>query len=84
MDRWNVVDVRVEDKNYKIKPLKSYKKEGSNYIVYTYGMRDYKNKKMVDKIAFSKNDEVLIFDNKDYKVISRNTVVFNQTPEILK
>lgn len=84
MDRWNGVDVRVDSLNYQIKPLKSFKEVDGSYIVYTYGMRNYQNKKMVDKLAFSKNDEVLIFDNEDYKVISKNTVVFNQKPEILK
>ena len=83
MDRWLGVDVTVDGINYQIKPLKSYKEENGNILVNTYGMRDYIKKKDVNKIAFSNNKEVIIFNNNNYKVISKNLVIFSEKPEIL-
>lgn len=84
MDRWYGVDVTINGVNYQIKPLKSYKEVDGEYTIGTYGMMDYKNKKLVDKIVFSKNDEILIFDNKNYTVVSKSVVIFSEKPEILK
>lgn len=80
MDRWFGVDVTVGDKNFQIKPLSSYKSNENGYDVMTYGMRDYKDKKLVDFIVFANNETVLIFRNKDYDVSSRNRVFFKGQP----
>lgn len=84
MDRWLGVDVTVDGVNYQIKPLNNYKENNGVFLVSTYGMKDYSKKKSVDKLAFSKNGEVIIFDNKNYKVISKNLAIFSEKPEILK
>lgn len=76
MDRWLGVDVTIDGVNYQIKPLKGFTVDNGLYSVSTYGMRDYTSKKSVDKIAFSSKSKILIFDNKDYTVISKTRVVF--------
>ena len=83
MDRWSGVDVTIEGVNYQIKPLKSYEEENGVFTVNTYGMRDYTSKTKLDKIAFANSKEALVFDNKNYNVVSRNKAVFNQTPNII-
>jgi hypothetical protein len=83
MDRWNGVDVTIDDVNYQIKPLKSYEEDNGVFTINTYGMRDYSSKSKIDKIVFANSKEALEFDNKDYNVISRNKVVFTQIPNIL-
>ena len=84
MDRWNGVDVTIDGVNYQIKPLKSYNENEGSFFVNTYGMRDYKTKKKVDKIAFSSKTKVLVFDNKDYNVISKNRAEFKEEPLIIE
>lgn len=83
MDRWGGIDVIIDGVSYQIKPLTSYSEENGVFKINTYGMKDYTGKK-VDKIAFAKNDEILIFDNKNYKVVSKTLAIFNEIPEILK
>jgi hypothetical protein len=83
MDRWGGVDVIIDGVSYQIKPLSSYTDKNGVFTINTYGMRDYSGKK-VDKIAFSKNDEILIFDNRNYKVVSKTMAIFNEMPQILK
>lgn len=80
MDRYSGVDMTYEGVNYQIKPLISYsgKKEGP-YTINTYGMRDYKDKPLVDKILFVREDKMLEFDNKDYVSII-NAAVFTSLP----
>jgi hypothetical protein len=81
MDRWNGVDVTVDGSNYQIKPLISYKIiDGMEYVITTYGMRDYKDKNKVDYIAYSNEKEVLIFKNTDYSVVSKNKVIHKKSP----
>jgi hypothetical protein len=46
-------------------------------------MRDYKNKKSVNKIAFSSRTKVIVFDNYNYDVLSKNKAVFNEEPLII-
>jgi hypothetical protein len=53
------------------------------YYINTYGMRDYKNKKSVNKIAFSSRTKVIVFDNYNYDVLSKNKAVFNEEPLII-
>lgn len=85
MDRWFGVDITIDNINYQIKPLTGFKKneEENVYVVYTYGMKDYKSKKKIDKIAFANKKQILVFDNKDYDVSGRSTVTFKQEPTIL-
>ena len=84
MDRWSGVDVTIDGVNYQIKPLKGFTVNDGLYSVSTYGMRDYTTKKSVDKIAFSSKSKTLIFDNKDYTVISKTRVVFKEEPLIIE
>jgi hypothetical protein len=83
MDRWNGVDVTINGVNYQIKPLKTFNEEDGKYYINTYGMRDYKNKKSVNKIAFSSRTKVIVFDNYNYDVLSKNKAVFNEEPLII-
>jgi len=81
MDRWNGVDVTVDGFNYQIKPLKSYSiNDTGEYVVNTYGMRDYTQKNKVDFIAYANKNEVLIFENKDYILVSRYKVIHKLPP----
>jgi hypothetical protein len=80
MDRWYGVDVTIGDKNFQIKPLSSYWSNENGYDISTYGMRDYKDKKLVDFLVFANSETVLIFKNKDYNVSSRNRVSFKEKP----
>lgn len=64
MDRENGVDMTYDGVNYQIKPLIFYDKEKN--LVKTYGMKNYQNKGLVDKILFVNKNEMLEFDNKDY------------------
>jgi hypothetical protein len=83
MDRYNGVDVTVDGSNYQIKPLVSYKRgDGMNYIITTYGMRDYQNKSKVDFIAYANEKEVLIFENSDYSVLSKSKVLHRKSPKM--
>jgi Fe-Mn family superoxide dismutase len=84
MDRWIGVDVTIDGINYQIKPLTGYKNEESEnvYIIFTYGMKDYKSKKKIDKIAFANKKEIFVFDNKNYDVTSKSKVVFYDKPTI--
>jgi len=81
MDRYNGVDVTVDGSNYQIKPLISYNiVTGMEYIITTYGMRDYKDKGKVDYIAYANEKEVLIFKNSDYSVVSKSKVIHKTPP----
>ena len=84
MDRWYGIDVTINGINCQVKPLTSYSEKDGVYTVYTYGMRDYSSKKMVNKIIFANNKEILIFDNKNYSVNSRSKATFNEQPKIVK
>lgn len=85
MDRWFGIDITIDEINYQIKPLTGSKKDDEEnvYVVYTYGMKDYKSKKKIDKIAFANKKQILVFDNKDYDVLGSSTAVFKQEPTIL-
>jgi hypothetical protein len=84
MDRWNGVDVTINGINCQVKPLSSYSVKDGIYTVYTYGMKDYTPKKMIDKIVFANNKEIIMFNNKNYSVSSRSKVIFNEPPKIVK
>ena len=80
MDRYEGVDVTVDNFNYQIKPLTSYVINDGNYVISTYGMQNYKNKRKVDYIAYANENKVLIFDNSDYEVISKFKVIHKSPP----
>jgi hypothetical protein len=77
MDRYNGVDMTIDNVNYQIKPLISYDEDTNT--VKTYGMRDYQDKKMVNKILFVNIAKMLEFDNKKYSP-SFNSVTFSSPP----
>jgi hypothetical protein len=77
MDRYNGVDMTIGNVNYQIKPLISYDEDTNT--VKTYGMRDYQDKKMVNKILFVSPNKMLEFDNKKYSP-SFNSVTFSSPP----
>ena len=77
MDRYNGVDMTIGNVNYQIKPLISYDEDTNT--VKTYGMRDYQDKKMVNKILFVSPSKMLEFDNKKYSP-SFNSVTFSSPP----
>jgi hypothetical protein len=83
MDRWVGVDVTINNINYQIKPLFSFKKENNTYVVNTYGMKNYKKQNKINKIVFANNKKCIIFDNKNYEVHSKSHVTFEETPLIL-
>lgn len=86
MDRYHGIDVSIDGVNYQIKPLRGIKfnEEDKEFYISTYGMRDYESKKLVNKIAFANDKMVAIFNNKNYNVVSKDTVIFFEKPEILK
>lgn len=85
MDRYNGVDVTINGLNYQIKPLKKhYIDNNGDYVVKTYGMKIDYLKKPIDKIVFSNNKEILIFDNKNYTVPFSDKVIFKEEPIIYK
>jgi hypothetical protein len=53
-----------------------------SYIITTYGMKDYKDKSKVNFIAYANEKEVLIFENSDYSVVSKNNVIHKKFPKM--
>jgi hypothetical protein len=84
MDRWYGVDVTINGINCQVKPLSSYSEKDGIYTIYTYGMRDYSTKKLVNKMIFANDKEILVFNNKNYSVSSRSKAIFNEPPKIVK
>lgn len=82
MDRWYGIDVTISGLNCQIKPMSSFYEKDGKYIINTYGMRDYKSKRKVDRIIFANKNQILIFRNSDYDVVSRSKVIFNIEPKI--
>lgn len=83
MDRFGGIDVTIDGLNYQIKPLSGFKKVGNQYVVSTYGMKDYSNKNKLDKIVFYNQNTCLVFDNENYTVPNSYTVIFNHEPEVI-
>jgi hypothetical protein len=85
MDRNKGVDITIDGVNYQIKPINSiYRNDKSEYIVSTYGMKDYTKPSLVNKIAYYniKTNEVYIFDNSEYLVKSGGgQVLHKKEPE---
>jgi hypothetical protein len=86
MDRYEGVDVTIDGINYQVKPLKAYTiDENGDYVITTYGMKiDYLKKKLINKIVFCNDQEILIFDNKNYTVPAHYLAIFKEKPEIVK
>lgn len=86
MDRFGCVDVTIDDINYQVKPLNNYKiNKNGEYEINTYGMKSmYLTKKQLHKIVFCNDNEVLIFDNKNYTVPTHYSAIFKDKPEIYK
>lgn len=85
MDRYNGVDVTIDDINYQVKPLnKVYVNEDGNYEIRTYGMKANYLQKPINKLVFYNDDEFLIFDNKNYTVPAHYSAIFEDEPEIYK
>jgi hypothetical protein len=86
MDRFGCVDVTIDDINYQVKPLTNYKiNKNGEYEINTYGMKSmYLTKKQLHKIVFCNDNEVLIFDNKNYTVPAHYSAIFKEKPEIYK
>ena len=86
MDRWYGVDATINNINYQVKPLSRYsiEKDGTEFVAYTYGMKDYKNYKKIDKIVFANDEQMLIFDNKNYDVPSKSVAKFYEEPTIIQ
>jgi hypothetical protein len=83
MDRYEGVDVTIDGFNYQIKPLTSFNiNDKMEYVIKTYGMRDYQNKKLVDYIAYANNNETLIFENSNYIVDSKFQVTHKNSPKL--
>ena len=84
MDRWTGVDVTIDGVNYQVKPLSKYEieKDNTEFVVYTYNMKNYQNFKQIDKIIFANKDQILIFDNENYRVPSGSVGVFYKEPII--
>lgn len=78
MDRYNGIDVIIDNKSFQIKPLSGGKRNLNgnikSYTIYTYGMRDYIGKP-VEYIAYvNDNGEYAIFKNENYTVKSKGNV----------
>jgi hypothetical protein len=85
MDRYNSVDVTIDDVNYQIKPLnKIYVNKDGDYEIKTYGMKSDYLKKPINKLVFCNDDEILIFNNKNYTVPAHYLAIFKEKPEIYK
>ena len=84
MDRWTGVDVTIDGVNYQVKPLSKYEieKDNTEFVVYTYNMKNYQNFKQINKIIFANKDQILIFDNENYRVPSGSVGVFYKEPII--
>lgn len=85
MDRYHSIDMIIDGKTYQIKPLKGIteliSKTGQKYyVVKTYGMIDYTQKK-IDYIVYGEKDgEVYVFPNKNYDVRNTGEVLHSESP----
>lgn len=82
-DRWDGKDIEITTDNgvsyAQIKPLKDMKVNNNGYVVNSYQMKDYK-KKPIQFIIFANPKELLIFDNKNYKVEDNHFAIFKNPP----
>jgi hypothetical protein len=68
-------------KHGQVKPLGSVKfdEETNTYTIYSYHMKNYKNKP-IDYIIFTNTKQILIFENKNYTVENNHYVIFKSPP----
>lgn len=84
-DRYDGKDIEITTPNgvkyAQIKPLTWSKVNGetNEYVVNSYQMKNYKSKPL-DYIIFTNTKEMLIFDNKNYKVENNRFAVFKNPP----
>ena len=84
-DRYDGKDVEITTptgiKYGQIKPLtwSKFNEETNEYVVNTYQMKNYKSKQL-DYIIFTNTNDILIFDNKNYKVEDNHFAIFKNPP----
>lgn len=98
-DREEGIDFSVKLKNWKqfnvqVKPLSGLDEQlDGSYVVYTHGMMNYKEKSnlhyilynMDDKFIMFKNENYVVYDKKNGKVVSKDgTVVIHNNKSLLK
>jgi hypothetical protein len=68
-------------KHAQVKPLGSIKYDDvtKTYKIYSYHMKNYKSKPL-DYIIFTNGKEIVIFENKNYKVENNHHVIFSGQP----
>lgn len=76
-----ILKIGKVEKYAQVKPLSwiKYNKETGEFLIGTYSMQDYKNRE-VDYIIFSTKKNIYVFENKNYKVLNNQTVVFKNPP----
>jgi hypothetical protein len=81
MDRFEGVDLIINGITLQVKPLKNIENIKNTFVVSTYGMRDYRTKSKLEYIAYvSGSGEIVLFPNKQYFLIDRNTVKHYSEP----
>jgi len=82
MDRFEGVDLIINGITLQVKPLRNIEEIEKNvFVVNTYAMRDYRTKSKLEYIAYvSGSGEVVLFPNKKYFLIDRNTVKHYSEP----
>jgi len=84
-DRFDGKDLEIilpsGTKYAQVKPLGGvkYDEVTKTYTIYSYHMKNYKNKPL-DYIIFTSGKEILIFENKNYKVENNHYVIFSGQP----
>jgi len=68
-------------KHAQVKPLGNikYDENTKTYTVYSYQMKNYKNKPL-EYIIFANTKEMIIFENKNYKVVDKHIAIFTSPP----
>ena len=77
MDRYGGVDVTFNGHNIQVKPLKTFDK--NTLTVKTYNMSNYMKKTLVKYLVFVNDNDILIFDNKNYSY-TNGSVTFSSNP----
>ena len=84
-DRYDGKDIEITTptgvKYAQIKPLtwSKFNEEDKEYVVNSYQMKNYKSKPL-DYIIFTNTKDMLIFDNKNYKVEDNHFAIFKDPP----
>jgi len=84
-DRFDGKDIEITlpsgTKYAQVKPLGNIKYDENTkiYTVYSYQMKNYKNKPL-EYIIFTNTKEMVIFENKNYKVEDKHIAIFTSPP----